>query len=170
LGGVVAQEYFFTHPDDVSALILCSTGGRMRVKPSILDKVKNNYREYLDNLGDGSFYEKTPKNIIDEAILEASQTSSEVTYNDFKICDAFDTLDKTSTIDVPCLIICGKEDEMTPVKYSQFFHNKLINSQLCIIEKAGHSVMLEQPTLVNKAIENFINIESFIDDYLEEKQ
>ncbi|NVM36781.1 MAG: alpha/beta hydrolase, partial [Candidatus Lokiarchaeota archaeon] len=77
---------------------------------------------------------------------------------DFKICNAFDTLNKTSSIDVPCLIICGKSDEMTPVKYSQFFHEKLINSKLCIIKKAGHNVMLEKPKDVNQAIEFFISL------------
>lgn len=157
MGGVIAQEFFYNYPKDVSALILCSTGGRMRVSQFILNNVKNNYQDYLDNLREGSFYRKTPKIIIDNAILEASQTGSEVTYNDFKICDAFDTLTKTSTIDVPCLIICGKADQMTPVKYSQFFHDKIINSKLCIIDKAGHNVMIEQPKQLNDAIENFID-------------
>ena len=67
-----------------------------------------------------------------------------------------DTLDKTDSIEVPCLIICGKYDKLTPVKYSQFFHNKIKNSELSIIDKAGHGVMLEQPKKVNHAIEKFI--------------
>lgn len=156
MGGVIAQEFFYNYPEDVSALILCSTGGRMRVSQFILNNVKNNYQDYLDNLREGSFYRKTPKIIIDNAILEASQTGSEVTYNDFKICDAFDTLTKTSTIDVPCLIICGKADQMTPLKYSQFFHDKIKNSELSIIKKAGHNVMVEKPKQVNNAIEDFL--------------
>ena len=160
MGGVVTQEYYFRYPKDVNALILCSTGGRMRVGQFIFDSIRDNYQDYLNSLRVGSFYRKTPKQIIDDFILEASVIKSEVAHKDFKICDSFDTLDKTSSIDVPCLIICGKEDQMTPVKYSQFFHDKIINSKLCIIKKAGHSVMLEQPKKVNAAIE------SFIDDYL----
>ena len=157
MGGVIAQEYYFNHPKDVSALILCSTGGRMRVSQSIFSSLRNNFQEYLDFSRVNSFYEKTPKDIIDEAILETSQTNPEVTHSDFEICNKFDTLSKTNSIDVPCLIICGKADQMTPVKYSQFFHDKIINSVLCIIEKAGHTVMLEKPKQVNRAIESFIN-------------
>ena len=157
IGGVIIQEFFFRYPDDVSALILCATGGRMRVSQFIFNTIKPNYQEYLKYLRTGSFYRKTPKEIIDNAILDTSQIHPDVTYNDFKICDAFDTLDKTSSIDVPCLIICGKADEMTPVKYSRFFYEKIKNSELCIIDKAGHNVMLEKPKQVNKAIENFIN-------------
>ena len=157
MGGVITQEYYFNYPKDVSALILCSTGGKMRVSTFILNVVKNNYQEYLDYLREGSFYRKTPKDIIDNSIFETSLTDSKVTYNDFKICDAYDTLNKTSTIDIPCLIICGKADQMTPVKYSQFFHEKIANSQLSIIDKAGHNVMIEQPKQVNRAIERFID-------------
>ncbi|MCK4371124.1 MAG: alpha/beta hydrolase [Candidatus Lokiarchaeota archaeon] len=157
MGGVVIQEYYFRYPNDVSALILCSTGGRMRVSSVIFNSVKPNYQKYLDYLRVGSFYRKTSKKIIDDHILETSQIDPEVTYKDFKICDAFDTLDKTESIDIPCLIICGKVDQMTPVKYSQFFHEKIINSKLCIIEEAGHNVMLEKPKDIHQAIENFIN-------------
>ncbi|NVM37393.1 MAG: alpha/beta hydrolase, partial [Candidatus Lokiarchaeota archaeon] len=110
MGGVIIQEYFFRYPNDVSALILCSTGGRMRVSQFIFNSIKPNYQEYLKYLRTGAFYRKTPKKIIDDSILETSQIDPEVTYNDFKICNAFDTLNKTSSIDVPCLIICGKSD------------------------------------------------------------
>jgi len=157
LGGVVIQEYYFRYPNDVSALILCATGGRMRVSQVIFNSIKPDYQVFLNNLRVELFYRKTSKDIIENAILESSQINPEVTYNDFKICDAFDTLDKTNSIDVPCLIICGKYDQLTPIKYSQFFHDKIKNSELYIIDKSGHGVMLEKPNEVNKAIEDFIN-------------
>ncbi len=157
MGGVVIQEYYFKYPNDISALILCATGGRLRVSQFIFNSIKPNYQAYLNYYRVGAFYRQTSKKIIDNAILETSQIDPEVTYNDFKICDVFNALDKTETIDVPCLIICGKSDEMTPVKYSQYFNNKIINSKLCIIKKAGHNVMLEKPKEVNQAIENFID-------------
>ena len=157
LGGVVVQEFYFRYPNDVSALILCGTGGRMRVSHVIFDSIKPDYQVFLDNLKVGLFYRKTSKDIIENAIMETSQIEPEVTYNDFKICDAFDTLDKTSSIIVPSLIICGKYDQLTPVKYSQFFHDKILNSVLHIVDKAGHGVMLEKPKEVNQVIKDFIN-------------
>ncbi|MFX1389054.1 MAG: alpha/beta fold hydrolase [Promethearchaeota archaeon] len=156
MGGVVIQEFYFKYPDDVSALILCATGGRMRVSQIIFDSIKPDFNNYLSSLGTGTFYRKTPKKIIENAVLEASQTDPDVIYTDFKICDAFDTLDKTNSINVPCLIICGKYDKLTPVKYSQFFHDKIKSSEFSLIDKAGHGVMLEKPKEVNSAIENFM--------------
>jgi pimeloyl-ACP methyl ester carboxylesterase len=54
------------------------------------------------------------------------------------------------------LIICGKEDLLTPVKYSQYLKQKIKNSELYIIEEAGHMVMLEKPNEVNQIIERFL--------------
>ena len=153
----MAQEYYFKYPNDISALILCATGARMRVSQFIFNSIKPDYQKYLKYLPTAAFYRKTPKEIIDNSILETSQINPEVTYIDFKICDAFDTMDKTSAINAPCLIICGKADQLTPVNYSKFFHEIIRKSEICIIKKAGHSLMLEQPRQVNKAIENFIN-------------
>ncbi|MFW9879504.1 MAG: alpha/beta fold hydrolase, partial [Candidatus Thorarchaeota archaeon] len=129
LGGAVIQSYYFIYPNDVVALILIGTGGRLRVLPSILETVKNNYQMFIDSFDD---------NIKSEFL----KTAPNVIYDDFKICDGFDTLDKTASIKIPCLILVGKEDIMTPVKYAEFFYKKIKISELVVIEKAGHLVML----------------------------
>jgi 3-oxoadipate enol-lactonase len=156
MGGVVSQEYYFRNPNEVSAIILCATGGRMRVNHAIFDSIKPDFQKYIKSFATGTFYKKTSKSVIEDAVFETSQADPEVVYRDFKICDAYDTLDKTNTIVIPCLIICGKYDQLTPVKYSQFFHDKIKNSELYIIDKASHGVMLEKPKKVNQAIEKFI--------------
>ena len=157
LGGAIVQQYYFTYPKEVSGLILFNTGARLRVAPFILNSLKNNYQKFLDSLPAGDFYRATPEETIKLYIQEKSKISADVTYQDFKICDGFDVLNKLSTIEVPCLIIVGKQDQLTPVKYSEFFRNNIKNSELYVIDKAGHMVMLEKPNEVNQAIENFIN-------------
>ena len=159
LGGAIAQAYYFKHPNKVKALILCGTGGRLRVNSIILDSLKTNYDEYLNILLLKGFYKSTPKKIIKNYKKETSMIGSMVTYQDYKICDNFDTLDKTHTISVPCLILCGDSDYLTPAKYSQYFHEQVEKSKLIIIEKAGHMIMLEKPEIVNHAIKNFLNFE-----------
>ena len=138
------QSYYFKYPSEVVALFLIGTGGRLRVLPSILKMVKNNFPRFIESMDD---------NLKNEFL----KTDPEVIFNDFKICDGFDTLDKTALINIPCLILVGKEDIMTPVKYSEFFHKKIRNSELVIIENAGHLAMIEQPKKLNEAIENYIN-------------
>ena len=48
LGGAVIQQYYFTYPNEVSGLILCSTGGKLRVAPFILDSLKSDYNKFLE--------------------------------------------------------------------------------------------------------------------------
>ncbi len=156
LGGAVVQDFYFKYPSVVTALILIGTGGRLRVNPSLLNMLKNDYQDYLKSLPLGAFYSTTPREVINECIDETSKIPPEVTFCDFRICDEFDTLKKTSTIAIPCLVLCGNVDKLTPIKYSQFFHDKIENSKFKIIKKAGHMVMLERPKQVNNAIESFI--------------
>jgi len=156
LGGAVAQEYFLKNQKEVSALILCSTGARLRVSPMILNSLKNNYQEFLIGLPMGAFYRKTSKEIKKALVIEIEKTNPEVTYADFKICDNFDVMDKVASINVPCLIVCGNEDKLTPIKYSQYLKDKIKDSKLVVIKDSGHMSMLEKPNEVNKAIEEFI--------------
>jgi len=157
LGGAIIQSYYFKYPSEVSALILIGTGARLRVSPIILNSLKTNFQEFLDGLPIGGFYRKTPKEIINHYIAETSKIAPEVTYQDFKICDDFDVIDKIRLINVPCLIICGTEDRLTPPKYSHFFHEQIKNSEMVLIDNAGHFIMLEKADELNQAIKEFIN-------------
>ncbi|MFW9945800.1 MAG: alpha/beta fold hydrolase [Candidatus Odinarchaeota archaeon] len=156
LGGAIAQAYYFKHPNEIKALILCGTGGRLRVSQLILDSLKNDYDKYLNSFLLRAFYKDTPKKVIKNYKKETSNIGSKITFQDFKICDNFDTLDKTHTIRIPCLILCGDTDYLTPAKYSQYFHEKVQKSKLVIVEKAGHMIMLEKPKEVNQAIKDFL--------------
>ncbi|MFX1400820.1 MAG: alpha/beta fold hydrolase [Promethearchaeota archaeon] len=158
LGGAIIQTYYFKFPKNVKALILCGTGGRLRVSPMILNVLKDNYQTYLDLLF-RAFHKNTSKDIIDAYKIETSKIGDQITLQDFKICNNFDTLDITHTINVPCLILCGKSDYLTPPKYSKYFKEKIGTSKLFIIENAGHMLMLEKPNEINSMIEEFINYE-----------
>lgn len=156
LGGAVILSYYFKYPSEVSALILIGTGARLRVSPIILNSLKTNFQEFLDGLPMGGFYRKTPKEIINQYLAETSKIAPEVTYQDFKICDEFDVMDKIRLINVPCLIICGTEDRLTLPKYSKFFKENIENSEMVLINNAGHFIMLEKADELNQAIKEFI--------------
>jgi len=157
LGGAIAQAYYFKYPKDLRALILVGTGARLRVSPAILEATQKDIKQYIDTIPVGAFFKKTSKDIINQFVSDTSKLKPAVIYTDYKICDSFDTLENTSKINVPCLIICGNKDLLTPPKYSQFFKEKIKNSKLVIVKNAAHMVMLEKPTDVDKAIEEFVN-------------
>jgi len=65
-------------------------------------------------------------------------------------------MDKVNQVAVPTLVICGTEDDMTPVKYSQYLVNKIIGAKLVVIEGGPHHCFLEKPLEVNRAIGKFL--------------
>ncbi len=60
-------------------------------------------------------------------------------------------------IELPTLIICGEEDELTPEKYSQFLHSRVKGSSLEILPGAGHMVMMESAGPFNEKIGAFVS-------------
>ena len=156
LGGAIVLSYHFKYPKDVAGLVLCASGARLRVVDFIFDKLRNNYKEYLEYLPLGNFFIKTSNIIKEDLLKQVADMDPEVVYVDFKICNEFDVMDKISSINIPCLIICGNKDTLTPIKYSTYLKKNIKTSELIIINRAAHKVMLEKPDEVNKAIKEFI--------------
>jgi 3-oxoadipate enol-lactonase len=59
-------------------------------------------------------------------------------------------------INVPTLIIVGREDSIRPVADAEFMHRGIRNSRLEIIEDAAHMTNMEQPEVLNKALLMFL--------------
>jgi pimeloyl-ACP methyl ester carboxylesterase len=59
-------------------------------------------------------------------------------------------------IDVPTLIIVGREDSIRPVADAEFMHRGIRNSRLEIIEDAAHMTNMERPERFNGALMTFL--------------
>ena len=71
-------------------------------------------------------------------------------------CDRFDLMKEVEKIDLPTLVVCGEEDQLTPVLYSQFLHHRIKHSKMEVLPNAGHMVMMESPQAFNEKIREFI--------------
>ena len=60
------------------------------------------------------------------------------------------------TIELPTLVIVGDEDVATPPAKAQKIHEAITGSRLEVIPGAGHTSTLEQPELINAALEAFL--------------
>jgi len=157
LGGAIAQVYGLKYGDEVKALVLSGTGGRLRVRPDILEGLKGMigddaaWRKYLED----SYSSADPK-FREVAMESRMKIGPAVTLNDFQCCDKFDIMDQVQNIEVPSLILCGSEDEMTPVKYASYLTNNIEGDKEVVIDGGTHSVMREKPKEYNQAIERFL--------------
>lgn len=156
MGGAIAITLALRN-SDLAGLILVGTGARLRVHPNILSKVKENYEEASKLIGSWSVSPSSDPVIAERIAEELLQVKPEVTYGDFMACDKFDRMNDVHKIACKTLIAVGADDLMTPVKYSQYLHEKIGKSKLVVIPGAGHSVMLEKHRSFNGAVQAFLD-------------
>lgn len=65
--------------------------------------------------------------------------------------------DQLGSIDVPTLLVWGKQDTITPAFVAEEFNEKISNSKLEFIDKCGHAPMLETPVAFNEVLEKFLD-------------
>ncbi|MFW9808543.1 MAG: alpha/beta fold hydrolase [Candidatus Thorarchaeota archaeon] len=156
MGGALTQLYALTNPDNLSGIILVGTGAKLRVTPIVFDLLENNFEGYVEAIGNFMFHDDTSTEIIDASRKEVMKCPAEIISRDFKMCDNFDIMESVSKIKLPTLIIVGEGDVMTPIKYATFLHEKIEGSEMHVISSAGHAVMLEQSSIFNKYVKNWI--------------
>ena len=158
-GGRVAVKFATLHPEKIKGLILCDSAGIKQkwgpkekiifriskignaiFTPKILERFKDHARNLFyiflrrkDYVKAKGIMKETVKKVIDEDLLP-------------KLCQV-----KTKT-----LIIWGEIDKLVPLKYASLFKEKIIDSELIILPKIGHSPHLEVPERLAEIIFNFI--------------
>ncbi len=157
MGGAVAQAFSLHSPGRLEAILLIGTGARLRVLPEALEMHrKMAFGETEPEFTPWAFSEKASPEIIEEGREEWAKTGPRARYYDFLACDQFDIMADLGKIQTPVLIACGREDRLTPVKYSEFLKEKIAGSKMEVIENSGHMVMLENPRDLCQAIARFL--------------
>ena len=156
LGGAIAQMVALTHPDRVAGIGLVGTGARLRVLPAILDGILNDFENTVPFVVENAYAPNLSDEMRVQALAELRACSPQVTHDDYAACNTFDVMNRLGEIRAPTLVICGKQDRMTPIKYSEFLASKIRGAKLMLIDNAGHSVMIEQPEATSRALVDFV--------------
>lgn len=154
LGGAIALTLGLEYGDETGGLILIGTGARLRVHPDLLAAARSAPIAATRQFKSLAFAHV--ETMLDDILEEQAKPAPYMLHRDLAACNAFDCMAQLSEIHLPTLIICGTEDRMTPVKYSQYLHEHIAGSSLRLISDAGHYVMREQPQQVNQAIEEWL--------------
>jgi pimeloyl-ACP methyl ester carboxylesterase len=67
-----------------------------------------------------------------------------------------DTRGQLHQIQVPTLILVGKDDELTPPNMAKELSSEIPNSKLLIFDQGGHGLYWEVPELFNKTVLDFV--------------
>ena len=157
MGGAIAQLYALRYPDELRGIILIGTGARLRVHPDYLNLARQpgeGNSGWLE--GQKKHFQGVESDIYDVLVRRASEVGPAVELNDLQACDRFDVMEDVHKITLPTQVVCGSDDVMTPVKYSDYLANQIKNSREEIISGARHFVQLQKYQQVNTQIERFM--------------
>ena len=113
MGGGIAQKFALDYQEYLKAIVLVCTGAKLRVAPNIFAAIKENHAQAIELITEFAFSNKAPSEIRKRAAEEMMKISPEVIYSDFEACDKFDVMSRLKEIELPTLIICGLEDQVT---------------------------------------------------------
>lgn len=168
MGGYIALNALKRFPERFEALILCDT----QCIADTPEGKENRYKtiEQINLHGAAEFNEKFIKNVFHPdslttkiEIVENLRNSVFANSNNIiangliALAEHSETCSILNKISIPTLIMCGREDKVTPLAQSEFMHKNIKKSVLKIIESAGHVSNLEQPKEFNKNLLAFLS-------------
>jgi len=169
LGGYIALNAVLKHPDRFDGLILNDTqciADTPEIKENrclaIIRIMKNGVEQYADEIIKNLFAPESftkKENVVDavrEMIISTPKQSLCNTLH--ALAERKETCDQLPEINIPVLIMVGKEDKITPIAAAQQMHEKILNSKLEIIQYAGHLSNLENPIAFNTHMVNFLEL------------
>ena len=157
MGGAIALLYALKYPEELRGIVLIGTGARLRVHPDYLRRCQepgNGNSRWLE--GQQEYYKAVEPDLHEVLVRRATEVGPKVELNDLLACDKFDVMDKVHTIRLPAHVMCGSEDVMTPVKYSDFLAREISGATKQVIPEGSHFVQLEKYQQVNEQIEGFL--------------
>lgn len=167
MGGYVALRSIQREPDRFIGLILANTKsgpdsdgaklGRYQALKTIQEK---GLSTYIDSFVKSSIAETPHTNqqaLIQEVReIAESNTSLGVTSAILALTSRTDTTPELKSISVPTLILHGEFDKVIPVSEAVYMNEKIKDSRLVIIPKAGHLSNLENPEAFNEQLKQFL--------------
>jgi len=159
MGGAIVQMLALDHPEHVLGLGLIATGARLPISEQLLELSASSrtFFNAVDQVISWSFSKGASEKLVELAAERMGEVRPSVLHGDFQACDAFDISECLSDIHMPTVIVCGAEDKITPMRFSQHLVDNIADSHLEIIPEVGHMVMLEVPQEVAEVLATFLD-------------
>ncbi|ARA92961.1 alpha/beta hydrolase [Rhodothermaceae bacterium RA] len=159
LGGHVALLYALQYPRQVAAMVLSGASGIYEVEIGT-STMRRRDREFIRERAAMTFYD--PIHVTDELVDDMLEIVNNRATALRLIRMARSTQQETVTdrlhaLDIPTLLIWGRDDRITPPDVAEEFLHRLPQAQLRFIDRCGHAPMIEHPELFNQYTLDFLS-------------
>jgi len=164
MGGGIALDLALDHSEYVLGLGLIASNARLHVAQAVLDglALPATVPATIQTIIEWSFGPQIDADFKELAASRLGETRPAVLSGDMQACNNFDVIQRLPEINIPTLIVCGTEDKMTPLRYSELMAVNIPNAALQTIDSAGHMVALEQPRRVAGILNIFVKSIDYI--------
>jgi pimeloyl-ACP methyl ester carboxylesterase len=155
MGGLIAQEAYFRHPELVKALVLTFTsaafvGGSNFAKQFVAERV--------GPLDAGESMAEIAARLM--PLAHAREIMAKIPPDTYRkavhLLTTFDRRADLPKIAVPTFLIAGSDDKTAPPAIMASMQRKIPGSELAVLEGCGHLGPMDQPAEFNAALERFL--------------
>ncbi|HLG36120.1 MAG TPA: alpha/beta hydrolase [Bacteroidia bacterium] len=168
MGGYVLLNAVTLYPERFEAIILSDTQciadspeGKEKRYKTIEHIEAGGLNDFADGFIKNVFCQEsldTKKELVERIKTIVLTTSSATIAGTLAaLAERSEMCSSLNKISVPALILCGKEDKVTPLAQSEILHQQITGSTLHSIAQAGHLSNLEQPEIFNRHVTEFIS-------------
>jgi len=157
MGGAIAIEAALSEIPGIEALIIISSGAKLKVDPDIVQGIKERFHDFAPELVNRMLSHETSADLREDVLQDFLSTQRETHLADFHACDDFDRMDRIGVIRLPTLVINGTDDGLIPLKYGEYLAMNIPGAVLKILHGTGHFPVLERPMELVAVITAFIN-------------
>lgn len=162
MGGYVAMEVYRQAPQRIERLALLDT----RASPDSPDEIERR-RSLMKMARAGTFKGVTDRllplfihedRLDDRPLVDSIQTMSKRVGREaflrqqHALLTRIDSRPLLGRIEVPTLVLCGRQDRLTPLALHQAMAKDIPNAELVIIEDCGHLAPMERPEETTAAL------------------
>ena len=99
---------------------------------------------------------QTPPNLAEISLKRLAEIRQPLLLGDLVACDRFNMAGRLGAIRSPSLVVCGTEDKLTPLRFSETLSSEIPGAALQTVDGAGHLLIMEQPARLAKLIRVFL--------------
>jgi pimeloyl-ACP methyl ester carboxylesterase len=169
MGGMTAQEFAIRHPARLGRLILTGTYARPDAKRRLLLHTWQAMARAGAGpevfLGERLLWTLQDETLEQSDLIEAMAASfpgdsppisAEILIRQCDACLAHDSFDRLREIPHPTLILCGRQDQLTPPKLHRELADEIPNARLVTLGYGAHLVLAESAERFNQTVLQFL--------------
>ena len=166
-GGAIAQILAIEHPTRVQSMVQYASWTKADGHVRLCFFVR---RRLLRDSGALAYIRATPLFLMpnwwirdNEEALERAASDTLNSFSSVEIADAridavlaFDRTEQLEKIRTPTLVLCARDDFLTPPYYSEELALRIPNAELVMLEKGGHACSQTVPARFNEVVLSFL--------------